>query len=580
MDRSADVARKLRSFDEHVQSVLYDWNGVGIGVGVVVDDQLVFTRGYGYRDYGNKLPVTSKTVFQIASNTKLFTAVAAGFLVEEGKLTWDEPIRNSVPSIQFYSDSLNNTVTLQDMLAHRTGITRHDSIWYRSEFTTREIYERLKLLEPAAPPRQVQLYNNLMYAGVGHVVELESGRPWKDFVQERILAPLDMGATGFSIPELLEQPDHGVPYDERRDSTELYRIPYYEHIDGIAAAGSIVSNIEDLSHWLIALMNEGRYAGRQVLPASVLEATLLPSIALPSELGEAHGWWELQNPVEGMGRRTASYRGHLITYHGGALPGFYSQISYLPHERIGVIVFTIGKHTRKLTDALSYEVYERLLGMSVTPWTDRWLEVRRKEKQADAAARSRAGAGRISGTQPSHALQDYAGDYEHPAYGVMRVGLEDGQLQLDFHNLHLPLEHFHYDRFQTPDDEQDGLRSVNFLTSPHGDLDRATMSLDEAEATFVRRRTPVDKRLLERLAGTYESADGARFQVGLQPGATLVVASPEGPNRVLIPYRDLEFRIREFSDVTYEFVMDDDRVTGLRQTEPSGEYFSKRVDAR
>lgn len=576
-DRSAEVARKLQALDEQMRSVLRDWNGVGVGVGVVVDDELVFTRGYGYRDYGNKLPITSRTLFQIASNTKLFAAVSAGMLVEEGKLTWDEPIREAVPSIRFYNDSLNSSVTLRDMLAHRTGITRHDSIWYKSEFTSRDIYERLQFLEPTAPPRQILLYNNLMYAGVGHVVELESGQPWKDFVKDRILTPLDMRSTVFSISDMLKQPDHAVPYDERRESSELYRIPYYERTDGIAAAGSAISNIEDLSHWLIALMHEGRYSGKQVLPASVLEATLQPSIAVPNELGEAYGWWELQNPVEGMGRRTASYRGHLITYHGGALPGFYSQISYLPLDRIGVIVFTIGKHTRKLTDAISYNIYEQLLGMSRTPWTDRWLEVRRKDKRAAIAARVKAGAGRVVGTHPSHPLAEYAGDYEHAAYGVLSIGLKDGQLQFNLHDLHLPLTHFHYDRFDSPDDAQDGLRSVNFLTNPQGDVDRATLSLDEAEATFIRRPAPVDKQLLERLTGTYESPNAERFQIVLRPDDTLVVASPDGPARVLIAYQHLKFRIREFSDVTYEFVMDNDRVTALMETSPSGQHVSKRL---
>ena len=576
-DRSAEVARKLQPLDEQMRDVLRDWNGVGVGVGVVVDDELVFARGYGYRDYGNKLPITSRTLFQIASNTKLFAAVSAGMLVEDGKLTWDKPIHEAVPSIRFYNDSLNNSVTLRDMLAHRTGITRHDSIWYKSEFTSRDIYERLRFLEPAAPPRQILLYNNLMYASVGHVVELESGKSWKEFVQERILTPLDMTSTVFSIPEMLKQPDHGVPYDERRESAALYQIPYYEQTDGIAAAGSVISNIEDLSHWLIALMHEGRYAGKQVLPASVLEATLQPSIAVPNELGEAHGWWELQNPVEGMGRRTGSYRGHLITYHGGALPGFYSQISYMPVDRIGVIVFTIGKHTRKLTDAISYNVYERLLGMSQTPWTDRWLEVRRKDKQAAIAARAKAGAGKVVGTQPSHALADYAGDYENPAYGVLSIGLQDGQLQFNLHDLHLALTHFHYDRFDTRDDEQDGLRSVNFLTNPQGDIDRATLSLDEAEATFMRRAPPIDRQLLDRLTGTYESPTAEKFQVVLRPDDTLVVASPDGPARVLIPYKHLQFRIREFSDVTYEFVMDTDRVIALEETSPSGQHVSKRL---
>src|SRR5262245_3484283 len=107
-----DVNQRLAGFDEFMAKTMTDWNATGIGVGIVVGDKLVFAKGYGYRDYGKKLPLTPQTMFTIASNTKLFTAVAAGMLVEEGKLTWDRPIKESVPTIEFYSSYLNNTITL------------------------------------------------------------------------------------------------------------------------------------------------------------------------------------------------------------------------------------------------------------------------------------------------------------------------------------------------------------------------------------------------------------------------------------------------------------------------------------
>src|SRR5216117_4467488 len=180
--QDVDVAKKLDGFDEYMAKVLKDWNGPGIGVGIVVGDKLVFAKGYGYRDYEKKLPFTPGTVCPIASNTKLFTAIAAGMLVEEGKLTWDKPVRESVPTIRFYNEQLNNTVTLRDMLSHRTGITRHDLIWYKSDLTQKELFERLKYLEPSEPPRSVFLYNNMMYSGTGYSIELLSGKPWEAFV--------------------------------------------------------------------------------------------------------------------------------------------------------------------------------------------------------------------------------------------------------------------------------------------------------------------------------------------------------------------------------------------------------------
>src|SRR6266571_6666104 len=139
-----DTASKLKDFDAWMAQTLKDWNVPGIGVGIVVGDKLVFAKGYGYRDYDKKLPFTPNTLYQIASNSKLFTAVAAGLLVEEGKLTWDKPVRESVPSIHFYDDYLNATVTLRDMLSHRTGITRHGSIWYQAPDSRKELFGKLK----------------------------------------------------------------------------------------------------------------------------------------------------------------------------------------------------------------------------------------------------------------------------------------------------------------------------------------------------------------------------------------------------------------------------------------------------
>lgn len=576
-DDSAKVATKLQGFDAYMEKVLKDWNGPGIGVGIVVNDKLVFAKGYGYRDYEKKLPITSQTLFPIASNTKLFTAVAAGLLVEEGKLTWNQPIRESVPTIEFYNDELNNTVTLRDMLAHRTGITRHDSIWYKSDYNEKELFAKLKYLEPKEPLRQLFLYNNMMYAGVGETIELQSGKPWADYVRANILTPLEMKSTVYSIADMLKQPDYGVPFTERRDSTELYKIPYYEETNGLAAAGAIISNIEDMSHWLIALMNDGKYSGKQILPAKVLQATLEPSIALPNTAGETRGWWEVLNRTYGMGRNTAVYRGHPITFHGGDLPGFHSQVSYLPNEHIGVIVFIIGDHTAPLYNAISYNVYERLLGMDQTPWTERLLAIRLKNKKAGMEARSKAGVGRVADTRPSHPLGDYVGEYEHPAYGVLKIGLKDNQLQFDFHKIHFAMTHFHYDRFDTPDDEQDGKWSVNFATNPQGDIDKATMSLDEAEAVFTRRAPALDDALMKRLAGTYESPNGSKFQVVVKPGSGLFVAFPGAPDQKLLPYKGLKFRVQEFADVVFEFVEENGQIKALKEIDPTGEYTFKRL---
>jgi CubicO group peptidase (beta-lactamase class C family) len=571
--QATDISKKIKGFDQYMEKTLKDWNAPGVCVGIVVKDKLVFAKGYGYRDYGRKLPVTPNTLYQIASNTKLFTTVAAGLLVEEGKIEWDLPVKDFVPSIKFYNSDLDNSVTLHDMLSHRTGISRHDLIWYKSDFTRKDLFDRLKYLEPSQPIRTGFLYNNLMYVSAGYIIELLNGKTWEQFVQERILDPLDMKRTYFTVSDMIADPDHGVPFNEKRDTTILYEIPIYEDQQAVGPAGSIISNINDMSKWLITLMNGGVYEGKQVIPEAVLKASLAPSIALPNTGLENKGYQEILNSVYGMGRWTASYRGHLIAYHGGDLPGFHSQISMMPYDSIGVIVFVIGDQSQPLYNIISYNVYERLLGIGLTPWSERSLADRDKARAAGKEGRSKAGEDRIEGAGPCHMLSEYAGEYEHPAYGIMKISLKkEDSLQFDFHNIVLPLSHYHYDRFDTPNDEEYGLWSLNFLTGPAGDVNGLVVSIDEGQVTFIRRADPglSDPSVLRTYEGRYMM--GATILNIEVVGNEMFIVIPGNPRFRLIPVLKDTFRILEFADMRIVFVRENDEITGFRMRDPTGEY--------
>jgi hypothetical protein len=243
---------------------------------------------------------------------------------------------------------------------------------------------------------------------------------------------------------------------------------------------------------------------------------------------------------------------------------------------------SIGEHAAPLYNVISYDVYERLLGLYHTPWSERELELRMKNKAAAKAARAQAGADRVPGTRPSHPLADYAGEYEHPAYGVLAISEqgsgekgsgETPDLFFEFHRIRLPLSHFHFDRFETPDDEQDGRWSVNFQTSPQGEVDKVLMSLDQAEVTFTRRVPAVlsAAATLQQYVGTYEAPD-ITVQAVLKEDGTFGLEIPGNPFQALLPWKPRQFRIKEFSDVVFEFEVKDGQVTALKQRKPSGEY--------
>jgi len=232
----------------------------------------------------------------------------------------------------------------------------------------------------------------------------------------------------------------------------------------------------------------------------------------------------------------------------------------------------IGDHSAPLYNVISYNVYERLLGVDQTPWSQRRLQQRLANKKAGTEARAKAGADRVPNTKPSHTLADYAGEFENPAYGILKIGLKGDQLQFGFHEFQFPMTHFHYDRFDTPDDEQYGKFSINFRTNPQGDIDSAVTSLDQAEVVFTRKPETLDPKLLQKLAGVYLTPSKVKFEVHYQPGAGLSLVFPGGPPRKLVPVKGLQFRTPQFADDIYEFVMENGQVKALKERDPSGEY--------
>jgi CubicO group peptidase (beta-lactamase class C family) len=548
--QTIDVAKKLKGIDPVIEKILKDWNVPGCGIGIVVKDKLVYTKGYGYRDLEKKLPVTSNTLFQIASNTKLFTATATGFLVEEGKLEWDKPVRNYVPQIKFYNDELNANVTIRDMLSHRTGISRHDNIWYKSDFTRKELFDRIKYLEPSIPLRQGYLYNNLMYAATGQIIEILSGKTWEEFVTEKIFTPLEMKNSMFIVEDMLKQPDFMSPYYEKRDTTILLPLPFYTQQQGLGPAGSVISNIEDLSKWLIAQMNGGKFNGKNVIPKSIIRETMQPAIPVS---GVPDKYFENLNSNYGMGRGTSSYKGHYLTGHGGAIGGIYSNISFMPADSIGIIVFT--NRLSQLPSIIAYTLYDRLLGLPLTPWSERNVLDYYKNKKTQAEARKKPDSDRVPGTKPSHELASYAGVYEDPAYGIVEIKYLNDTLSFTNNNSTLPLYHYHYDRFVSPDDEILGKWSITFLTNAQGDIDQLKISMDEKEVTFTRK---ADKHLkdlvfLKKLEGQYE-LNGTTLTIKLLNNELVVNSAPP---QHLEPYKGNSFRIREFSDQIVEFLFDE-----------------------
>lgn len=364
----------LSALDKRIEKIIVDWQVPGCAIGIVKNGKLIYSSGFGYRDVENKLPVTPNTIFPIASNTKLFTSCAIGMLVKENKLEYDKPIKLFVPEIEFSTLTLNNEVTLRDMLCHRTGISGNDSIWYGSTFTRREVFSKIKFLEPKATIRTEFIYSNVMYIAVGEIIKIKINKTWEEYIKEKILVPLEMNHTVFSIEELEKTSDYAKAYQTDLIKKTLAPIDFYRQTKASAPAMGINSNIIDLSHWVICQLSKGIFNQKEIIPNSVIKETMKPLTISSNSIKDK----ELSYELYGMGRTLRTYKNHLMSEHGGAINGFRSQITLFPDDSLGIIILT-NSADHKVASFLQLEIADIILGLEKTQWHERILNRRKKE---------------------------------------------------------------------------------------------------------------------------------------------------------------------------------------------------------
>jgi CubicO group peptidase (beta-lactamase class C family) len=236
----------IADFDTIVEKGLKSLNNPGVAVAIVKDDEVIFAKGFGYRDVENKTPMTADTLLAIGSASKAFTTFTMGTLVDEGKLEWNTPVREYIPWFRLYDPFATERLTPRDLVTHRSGLPRHDAMWYNNYTASREEFvRRLAYLKPSADLRERFQYNNLMFLTAGYLIEVLTEKTWEDAVRARVLAPLEMKRTNFSVVDSQKDTDHALPYREHKDKIE--KIPFRD-ITNIGPAGSINSSVNEMSH--------------------------------------------------------------------------------------------------------------------------------------------------------------------------------------------------------------------------------------------------------------------------------------------------------------------------------------------
>lgn len=388
-------------------------------------------RVFGLRDVARGLPVTPRTLFAVGSIAKSFTVLGLAMLADEGRLDWDAPVRRYAPGLVLGDGALADTASLRDLVTHRTGMPRHDALWYLNAYDRAGLLARLRFLKPAAPLGAVFAYNNLMFAAAGHVLARLDGASWEEVMQRRILGPLGMTHARLTLDGFRAAPDRASPYfpgEKGRISIPL------RDTGPVAPAAAVYADAVEMGRYLRLLMNDGRIGGKRLLSVRAARDMRRVRIAV-----RRTGPWPERGPTGyAMGLNVSSYRGHALVYHPGAIDGYAAMLSFLPDDGIGIVALSNLSGGNPVPSVVSYAVYDGLLGLAPLPWRKRL----RARFAARDARRARPAPPPAPVTPPPRPLDAYTGDYRHPAYGLisLRAG-PDGTLAGALHAIRFTLVH-------------------------------------------------------------------------------------------------------------------------------------------
>ncbi|HEX8331567.1 MAG TPA: serine hydrolase [Segetibacter sp.] len=573
--------KRFAGIEKELDQLLKDWHAAGFAIAVVEKDKIIYSKGFGYRDVEKKLPATPNTLFAIGSVTKSFTASLIGLLEKDGKLDINKPASGYLPSLKFYNDAMNNTVTLSDMMSHRTGLPRHDFSWYLFSTDSRDsILQRIKYQEPTAPIRHVWQYNNFMFTAQAAIAEKITGKSWEENISERFLKPLGMTNTNLDIKALETYTEPAVGYGLKKDSI-IKKLDYYK-IASMAPAGSINSSVNEMANWVITWINGGKFKGKEILPAKyVSQAITSQSIVNPGFPSKEKP--DLHFATYGFGWALSSYKGHYRVDHGGNIDGFSANASFFPTDSIGIIVLT-NQDGSRIPSLARNIIADRLLGQKYFDWNADAKTAFVKAKAQQAEAKKTATSSKKPNTTTSHPVKDYSGIYNNPGYGDFNLYVNNDSLFAQAGSQALWLRHFHYDVFDPfVKDKIDGIDTVDgalpmklqFAMNTTGDIEGFSIPFEAGlkPLIFTKQLKPIALAAndLQKYVGDYD-LNGAAIKVYVKNNV-LYALVPGQPDYELVPVDKDKFGLKVASGYFTLFGVDaNNKVKDMTFIQPNGNY--------
>jgi CubicO group peptidase (beta-lactamase class C family) len=417
-------------------------------------------------------------------------------LVGEGKISWEDPVTKYLTDFQLYDAYVTREFTIRDLLTHRSGLAEISggTVWYGSNYDRGELIRRLRYLKPVSSFRSQFAYQNVMYLVAGEIIPAVTGVSWDDFVQQRLLTPLNMKSTNTSTNDLSQVPNIAMPHS--RIDGKVQQVAYRNY-DNVAPAASINTSAADLAQYVRFYLNGGKVDEQTLVESQAFAELTQAQITIPitPRPGDLAGLTPKFNAYA-LGWFLRDYLGRKIVLHTGGVDGMTALAAFVPEEQLGMVV--LSNQETPFIGAACFHILDTFLGKTATDWFSvyaSWFREEQEKKQHEQTTLVR-----VTDTSPSLPLSGYAGRFQDPLYGLASVTLENEELVLRFE--HSPcftgdLEHWHYDTFRIH--WRDPMITKGLVTFPLNSQAKVSemrfdqprlLDVDFAELNFVARPEP------------------------------------------------------------------------------------------
>jgi CubicO group peptidase (beta-lactamase class C family) len=544
-------AAALKRIEEALEARRKELNIPGMSLVIVKDDQVIYLKGLGVKDFERGTPVTPDTLFAIGSSSKAFTAMTAVMSQDEGKLSLDDSPKKFLPYFRLQDPDADARIVLRDLLSHRSGLNRTDLVWITGKLSREEVIRVAGQAKPTAKLGEKFLYQNVMYTAAGEAVARAQKESWDEVIKRRIFKPLGMTASVTTVPEMQRAKDYSFGYEYAPATKITRRLPFI-NFPAVAPAGAINSSARDMAQWVRLMLGGGVFEGKRLVSEAGMAELVKPHISIAPKLNYGLGWF------------LREWKGKRVVEHGGNIAGFNALVALMPEERLGFALLT-NVTSSPIGQAAMETVWSNLAGAgevapaakpAIPPGDAQRLIGKYLYAKANLTIEITTVEGNLTAVVPGQ-----------PAYTLKDTG--GGRYQLTKTGTPLPGYFISFRPVQTNEAELE-----LFLEQPQGNISLNRIKPADPQAAGDTANNAAATETLRTLVGRYAPKTGsANVEIVERDGRYLLVV-PGQPSYPLFSRQPDVFSVVGMPD-SYSVRVDRDaagKITGITLRQPQGDF--------